>query len=119
MSFSPRFFRSVRHDNQNLAPSVSLSQSPRSSLCPCIFTPRATYIVWGNTRPFSLPHMHHDAIEIDDRPDGMEARRLRHDEYFWSIEISGDFRDQGRRHIDVVEFFHNFLDVPCGHPLGI
>ena len=45
MSFRPRFLRSVKHDNQNLAPSVSPSQSPKSSLRPCIFTPKATYIV--------------------------------------------------------------------------
>ena len=117
MSFSPRFFRSVRHDNQNLAPSVSLSQSPRSSLCPCIFTPKGhVHRLWQHPT-IGAAHMHHDAIEIDDRPDRIElpvapCRYL-------SIEISGDFRDQGRRHIDVVEFFHDFLDVPCGHPLGI
>src|SRR6516162_4369462 len=61
--------------------------------------------------------MHHDAIEIDDRPDGIElpvapCRYL-------CIQVSRDFRDQGRRHVNAVELVHNFLDVPSGHPLGV
>ena len=61
--------------------------------------------------------MHHDAVEVDDRPDRVElpcapCGHLR-------VEVGGDLRDQSRRHIDAVEFFHDFLNVAGGHPLGI
>ena len=73
MSLSPRFFRSVRQASQNLAPSFSLSHSPSSSLL--TFEIHAQSDVNRVLRDPAVPaaDMHHDAVEVDDRPDRLES----------------------------------------------
>src|SRR6516165_6784767 len=61
--------------------------------------------------------MHHDAIEIDDRPHGIELSVAPHRHLH--VEVGGDFGNQGRRHINTVEIVHDILNVPSGHTLGV
>jgi hypothetical protein len=55
MSKTPRFLTSVRIFSQNFAPSVSSSQSPRTSLFPAMFTPMARYADLFVTVPGRAP----------------------------------------------------------------
>src|SRR3974390_415169 len=61
--------------------------------------------------------MHYDAIEIDDRPHGIELPVAPY--RYLCVEVSGNLRYQSRRHIDAVELAHDLLNVPSGHSLGV
>ena len=61
--------------------------------------------------------MHHDAVEIHDRPDRFE--RSRPPGGHFRVEIGGDFRDQRGRNLHAVQLTHDLLDVAGGHPLGV
>src|SRR5271165_788652 len=61
--------------------------------------------------------MYHDAVEVDDRPDRVELPRAPRGHL--RVEVGGNLRDQYGGHIDLIKFFHNFLNVASGHPLGV
>ncbi len=117
MSFRPRFFRSVKHDNQNLAPSVSAEPEAQKFLAAPYIHPQGHVHCLRRNSTIGTTHMHHDAVEIDDRPDRVELPGAPRGHL--RVEVGGDLRDQRRRHIDAIKFFHDFLNIPSGHPFGI
>ena len=117
MSRSPRFFRSVRQLSQNLAPSVSASHSPSSSLRPSRFTPKRHVNRVLRDAPVRPADMHHDAIEVDDRPNRIQ--RPRPPGGHFGVQVVGDFGDQRGRNFHAVQLSHDLLDVASRHPLGV
>ena len=117
MSFRPRFFRSVRHDSQNLAPSCFTEPEAQKFLAALQIHAQGHVHRVRRHPTVVATHMHDDAVEIDDRPDRVELPGAPRGHL--RVEVGGDLRDQRRRHIDVVEFFHDLLNVASGHPLGV
>jgi hypothetical protein len=53
-----------------------------------------------------------DAVEVDDGPDRVEPPLSPRRDI--GIEIGGDLRDEGGRHLDPVQFLDHALDVAGG-----
>ena len=75
MSCSPRFFRSVRHESQNLAPSLSAKPQPQQFLVTLQIHANCHVNRVLRDPAVGAADMHHQPVEIDDRPDRLERPR--------------------------------------------
>jgi hypothetical protein len=61
--------------------------------------------------------MHDDAVEVDDRPDGVEPARTPQGNL--AIEVGGDLGNERGGDLDAVKFLDDILDVAAGQALGV
>ena len=62
-------------------------------------------------------HMHHDPVEVDDRPDRLQRPRPPGRDFL--VHGVGQTGNQRRRQFHAVERFHQLLDVARAHALGV
>jgi hypothetical protein len=116
-SFSPRLCSSVNTVSQSLAPSVSASHRPRTSLWPARFTPKR-HVQGLVDHAVVLMHLAHQPVQIQDRVDRLQRAAL--PGLHGVPDRVGDLGDQGRRHLGPVEPLDKCIgDVARGHALGI
>src|SRR4029453_16832440 len=101
-SCTPRFFSSVKTENQNFAPSLSLSHNPRSSFSPSMVMPKARYTAFVWTGP-SWRDFTNKASKYRIGYTEASGRACQ-------VRI-GDGRNQRRRHLRTVELFQMALNV--------
>src|SRR5262249_8694863 len=67
--------------------------------------------------PTLAADVNHDAVEVDDGPDGTQPARPPGGDLF--VQAGDNLADQGRGDLDAIQLGDDVLDVARGQPLGV